>query len=79
MLHCSISAALAVQMSPARRSSAARWVCGSAAQAGWAAAAAAMASVMSAGDAMPVRPSSPPVAGSVTGAVPPAGCFQPPE
>ena len=79
MFHCSISAALAFQMSPARRSIAARSVCGVAAQAAWAAAAAAVAAATSAGEAMPVRPSSAPVAGSVTGASPPAAAFHPPE
>jgi hypothetical protein len=66
-------------MSPARRRIAARSVWGRAAQAGWAAAAVAAAAEMSAGAAMPVRPSSAPVAGSITGASPPAACFQPPE
>jgi len=79
MFHCSISAALAFQMSPARRSSAARSVCGVAAHEDWAAAAAAVAAAMSAADAIPARPSSWPVAGSVTGASPPADCFQPLE
>jgi hypothetical protein len=55
-----------------------RSVCGSAAQAGWAAAAPAAAEVMSAAEPMPVRPSSWPVAGSVTAAVPPAAAVQPP-
>ena len=79
MFHCSISAALAFQMSPARRSTAARSVCGVAAQAAWAALAAAAAAATSAGEAMPVRPSSAPVAGSVTGASPPPAVFHPPE
>ncbi len=56
-----------------------RWVCGSAAHAGWAAAATAVADAMSAGEAMPTRPSSSPVAGSVTAASPPAAGRQPPE
>ena len=65
-------------MSPARRKMADRSVCGSAAQAGWAAAAAVAAAATSAGEAMPTRPSSAPVAGSVTGASPPETAFQPP-
>ena len=79
MLHCSISAAFAFHMSPARRRTAARSVYGRAAQAGWAAAAAVVAAETSATAAMPVRPSSAPVAGSTTVASPPAARFQPPE
>ena len=67
-LQSSISAAFASQISAALRRIAARWVCGSAAHAGWAAAAAAVAAAMSAGDAMPTLASSAPVAGSITAA-----------
>jgi hypothetical protein len=79
MLHCSIPAALASQMPAARRSTAERSVCGSAAQDGCAAAASRTARDMSSGAAIPVRPSSAPVAGSVTAMSPPAGLTQPPE
>src|SRR5580698_9060350 len=77
--HHSMSAALASHRSAARRSSADRSVCGVAAQAGCAAAASWAARATSAGVAIPVRPSSAPVAGSVTGASPPPPSTQPPE
>ncbi len=58
---------------------AARSVYGNAAQAGWAAAAAVAAAATSAGEAMPTRPISAPVAGSMTAASPPLACCQPAE
>src|SRR6202161_1273728 len=67
MLQPSISSPCAFQMSPARRRMADRSVCGSAAQAGWAAAAAVAAAATSAGEAMPTRPGSAPVGGPVSG------------
>ena len=77
-LQPSISAALASQISPALRRIAARSVYGVAAQAACAAAARPTAAATSAGPAIPVRPSSWPVAGSVTAASP-AALTHPPE
>ena len=80
--HHSMSAAWASQMSAARRKMADRSVCGVAAQAGCAAAAICAARATSAGVAMPVRPISCPVAGSMTGAsrpLPSSPPTQPPE
>ena len=79
MAHCSISAALASQMSAALRSSADRSECGPAAHSRCAADACRAALTMSAGPPIPVRPSSAPVAGSVTAASPPDAVTQPPE
>src|SRR5487761_789412 len=56
-----------------------RSVCGIAAQAGCASLACFTARATSAGAAMPMRPSSAPVAGSMTAAVPPWELIQPPE
>ena len=79
MTQPSISAAFSSQSRAARRRIAARSVCGIAAQAGCAALASRTARLTSAGVAIPMRPSSAPVAGSVTAAVPPWGLTQPPE
>jgi hypothetical protein len=79
MPHHSMSGALASHKSAARRSRAARSVCGVAAQAGCAAAASWAAWATSAWVAIPVRPSSAPVAGSITAASPPPPSTQPPE
>ena len=75
----SISGALASQMAAARRRIADRSVCGVAAQAGCAAAASLTARVTSSGVARPMRPSSRPVAGSMTAVSPPSEVIQPPE
>ena len=77
--HHSMSGALASQMSAARRRMADRSLCGVAAQAGCATAARCAARVTSAGDAIPARPSSAPVAGSITAASPPDPDVQPSE
>jgi hypothetical protein len=79
MLHFSISAALASQISAAFRSTADRSECGRAAHDFCAVAACRAAAAVSAGPPIPVRPSSVPVAGSVTAASPPDAVTQPPE
>jgi len=66
-------------MSAAVRSSADRSECGLAAHSCCAAAASRAAFAMSAGPPIPVRPSSMPVAGSITAASPPDAVTQPPE
>jgi len=72
-------AASASLRSAARRSRADRSVWGVAGQAGCAAAASWAARATSAGIAIRVRPSSAPLAGSITGASPPPPSTQPPQ
>jgi hypothetical protein len=75
----SISAAFSRQIATARRITSARAECGWSAHSRWAAAARAVAAATSAALARPVVPMTAPVAGSMTGAVPPSASRQPPE